>query len=111
MTDADDIVDVTLDGDRDCGARARRRRSGVFIATSTRTAHDIHAIVHTHAPFATTLACLDRGIPAFHYMVAVAGGTDIRCAPLRDVRHAGAFRLRRGRDGRAQGVPDVAITA
>jgi L-fuculose-phosphate aldolase len=39
------------------------------------------AIVHAHAMFATTLACLDRGVPAFHYMIAVAGGTDIRCAP------------------------------
>ena len=42
---------------------------------------DLHAIVHTHSPFATSLACLDRGIPAFHYMVAIAGGNDIRCAP------------------------------
>jgi L-fuculose-phosphate aldolase len=42
---------------------------------------EVGAIVHTHAPFATTLACLDRGIPAFHYMVAVSGGMDIRCAP------------------------------
>jgi L-fuculose-phosphate aldolase len=42
---------------------------------------DAGAIVHTHAPFATTLACLGRGIPAFHYMVAQAGGADIRCAP------------------------------
>ena len=41
---------------------------------------DVHAIVHTHSPFATALACLDRGIPAFHYMVALAGGNDIRCA-------------------------------
>lgn len=41
---------------------------------------DVDAIVHAHAPFATTLACLDRGIPAFHYMIAVAGGSDIRCA-------------------------------
>jgi L-fuculose-phosphate aldolase len=39
------------------------------------------AIVHTHGVYATTLACLDRGIPAFHYMVAAAGGIDIRCAP------------------------------
>ena len=39
------------------------------------------AIVHAHPPFATALACLDRGIPPFHYMVAVAGGDDIRCAP------------------------------
>ncbi len=42
---------------------------------------DVHAIVHTHATFATTLACMDRAIPPFHYMVAAAGGMDIRCAP------------------------------
>lgn len=42
---------------------------------------DVSAIVHTHATFATTLACMSRPIPAFHYMVAVAGGDDIRCAP------------------------------
>jgi len=42
---------------------------------------DIDAVVHTHATRATALACLEKGIPAFHYMVAVAGGADIRCAP------------------------------
>jgi L-fuculose-phosphate aldolase len=42
---------------------------------------DAGAVVHAHSPFATTLACLGRGIPAFHYMVAMAGGKDIRCAP------------------------------
>jgi L-fuculose-phosphate aldolase len=45
-----------------------------------RTRADANAIVHAHAPFATTLACHGRSIPAFHYMVAVAGGRDIRCA-------------------------------
>jgi len=39
------------------------------------------AVVHAHSMFSTTLSCLDRRIPAFHYMVAVAGGPDIRCAP------------------------------
>jgi L-ribulose-5-phosphate 4-epimerase len=39
------------------------------------------AIIHTHAPYCTTLAVMGLSIPAFHYMVAVAGGTDIRCAP------------------------------
>jgi L-fuculose-phosphate aldolase len=39
------------------------------------------AIVHAHPRHATALACAGRGIAAFHYMVAVAGGTDIRCAP------------------------------
>jgi len=42
---------------------------------------DVHAIVHTHAAYCTTLACMSREIPAFHYMVAVAGGDNIRCAP------------------------------
>ena len=38
------------------------------------------AIVHAHSPFAVALACLRRDIPAFHYMVAMAGGVYIRCA-------------------------------
>ncbi|HEX8010053.1 MAG TPA: class II aldolase/adducin family protein [Casimicrobiaceae bacterium] len=42
---------------------------------------EVAGVVHAHSPFATTLACLGRGIPAFHYMIAVAGGNDIRCAP------------------------------
>jgi L-fuculose-phosphate aldolase len=41
---------------------------------------EVGAVVHAHSPFATTLACLGRGVPAFHYMVAIAGGCDIRCA-------------------------------
>ena len=42
---------------------------------------DVGAIVHTHSRFATAFACLHREIPAFHYMVAIAGGDNIRCAP------------------------------
>ncbi len=42
---------------------------------------DIGAVVHTHAPHATAIACLREGLPAFHYMIAVAGGDSIRCAP------------------------------
>ena len=38
------------------------------------------AVLHAHANHCTALACLRRPIPAFHYMVAVAGGSDIRCA-------------------------------
>jgi L-fuculose-phosphate aldolase len=42
---------------------------------------DVGAIVHTHSRNATALACTGRGIPAFHYMVARAGGAEISCAP------------------------------
>ena len=42
---------------------------------------EINAVIHTHSMFATTLACLQREIPPFHYMIAVAGGDTIRCVP------------------------------
>jgi L-fuculose-phosphate aldolase len=41
---------------------------------------EVHAVVHAHSPHAVSLSCLRRGIPSFHYMVAAAGGRDIRCA-------------------------------
>ncbi len=42
---------------------------------------EIEVVIHTHSTFATTLACLGREVPAFHYMIAAAGGDSIRCAP------------------------------
>lgn len=42
---------------------------------------DAHAVVHCHSPAATALAVLGKAIPAFHYMIAIAGGVDVRCAP------------------------------
>jgi L-fuculose-phosphate aldolase len=41
---------------------------------------EVSVVLHAHSPFATSLACLREGIPAFHYMVAAAGGDDIRCS-------------------------------
>jgi len=42
---------------------------------------EVGAVIHMHSTFATSLACLRRDIPPFHYMIAVAGGSNIRCAP------------------------------
>ena len=76
---ADDIVAMGSDG---CHASSRRPSSEWRFHRDIYAArNDAKAIVHTHSPFATTLACLDHGIPAFHYMIAVAGGHDIRCSP------------------------------
>src|SRR5512135_733371 len=78
-TGPEDIVIVREDGSA-TGKRVPssewRFHRAIYVARP-----EVQAIVHAHSPFATTLACLDRGIPAFHYMVAVAGGSDIRCAP------------------------------
>jgi L-fuculose-phosphate aldolase len=69
----------------DLGGRwfGRRRPSSEwrFHRDIFRSRDEVAAVVHTHSPKATSLACTGRGIPAFHYMVAVAGGPDIRCAP------------------------------
>src|SRR6516225_1376131 len=75
----DDVPLMDLDG-RWFG---RRRPSSEwrFHRDILRSRRDAGAVVHTHSPRATALACTGRGIPAFHYMVAVAGGRDIRCAP------------------------------
>ena len=76
-----DLVHVAMDGH----PTGRREPSSEW-----RFHRDIYArrpeagaVVHTHSAFATTLACLGRPIPAFHYEVAFAGGNDIRCAPYR----------------------------
>lgn len=42
---------------------------------------EVGAIVHTHSIYATTLAIARKPIPACHYMVAIFGGNDVRCAP------------------------------
>jgi L-fuculose-phosphate aldolase len=73
------IVAMTLTGESRGALRPSsewRFHRDIYVARP-----DAQAIVHTHAPFATSLACMHRGIPAFHYMVAVAGGKDVRCAP------------------------------
>ena len=80
-----DLVFLPL---RDDGAADEHAQGPHAPSSEWRFHHDIYrarpefgAIVHTHSPHATALACLGEGIPAFHYMVAAAGGADIRCAP------------------------------
>ncbi|HUY83296.1 MAG TPA: class II aldolase/adducin family protein [Steroidobacteraceae bacterium] len=78
---AADVALVDIDG----GWSGRRRPSSEWRIHRDlyRARAEIGAIVHTHSREATALACTGRGIPAFHYMVAVAGGADVRCAPYR----------------------------
>jgi len=75
---ASDIVLVDLDGNT---------RDRLEPSSEWRMHRDIYtdrpeagAVLHAHSTFATALSCLRLGIPAFHYMIAVAGGSDIRCA-------------------------------
>lgn len=76
--ETDDIVSMDLDGK----PRGTRKPSSEwrFHAAIYRHRPEANAILHAHPVHCSALACLDKGIPAFHYMVAAAGGKDIRCA-------------------------------
>jgi L-fuculose-phosphate aldolase len=76
---ADDVPLMDLDGH--WFGRRRPSSEWRFHRDIFKSRLDVGAIVHTHSPRATALACTGRGIPVFHYMVAIAGGRDIRCAP------------------------------
>lgn len=78
MTPADIVA---LDWDGNPTGPRRPSSEWRFHLDIVKARPDAGAVLHTHSMFATTLACLGRGIPAFHYMVAVAGGADIRCSP------------------------------
>ena len=44
------------------------------------TRSDVNAIVHTHSPYASAISVLRKNIPAFHYMIALFGGSEVRCS-------------------------------
>ena len=75
-----DIVFVGTDGAVAAGAR-KPSSEWRFHLSAYAARPDGHAIVHTHSLHATVIACAGRPIPAFHYMVAIAGGKDIPCVP------------------------------
>lgn len=75
---AADMVRMEMDG-TPSGARAPssewRFHRDLYLARP-----EAGAILHSHAPFATALACQRREIPPFHYMIARFGGSTVRCA-------------------------------
>ena len=74
-----DIVFVTLKGkyDKKKGIPSSEWRFHQDIYLNKK---DAKAIVHAHSTCATAISTHGKTIPAFHYMVAMAGGNDIKCA-------------------------------
>ena len=75
----EDIVEIDLQGQVRSGA-GKPSSEWPFHTSIYRARADAQAVVHTHSPKATSLSCARRGLPAFHYMIALAGGADVRCA-------------------------------
>ena len=74
-----DLVELAADGALLHGARRPssewRLHAAIYAARP-----EAAAVVHTHSPMATALSCARESIPPFHYMIALAGGHDVRCA-------------------------------
>jgi L-fuculose-phosphate aldolase len=75
----DDIVEMTLDG----GSQGKHKPSSEwrFHCDIMRSRPDVTAIVHAHPVYSTAVSIMELDIPPLHYMVAVAGGNNIRCSP------------------------------
>ncbi len=73
-----DIVHVAPDGT--CSGPRRPSSELPFHLAILHARPDLRAIIHTHSTHATAVSCLRRSIPALHYLVALFGGHDIRCA-------------------------------
>ncbi len=81
---ADSMVHMQFDGSFALQAESTAKKPSSewrFHRDILESRPDINAVIHTHSMFATTLACLHKDIPPFHYMIAVGGGDTIKCAP------------------------------
>lgn len=79
--ESDDLVAIDFNGSLSAESRRGPSSEWRLHADVLAARPELQAVLHCHPIHGTALACHDRGIPPFHYMTAVAGGDDIRCAP------------------------------
>jgi L-fuculose-phosphate aldolase len=75
---AEDVVEIDLDGHHLAGELAPTSELDLHLGVYRR--YDAGAVVHTHAPVATALACVIDELPCIHYEMLALGGS-IRVAP------------------------------
>ncbi len=85
---SDDLIAIDLNGENLYKNITYKKEEGnkpssewKLHADILKTRPEINAILHCHSIHATAIACHGKGIPSFHYMTAIAGGSDIKCAP------------------------------
>jgi L-fuculose-phosphate aldolase len=74
----DEVAVVDLDGEQVDGDLVPTSELGLHLGVYRR--YDAGAVVHTHAPFATAVACVVDELPVVHYQMLALGGT-VRVAP------------------------------
>ena len=75
----DDIVFESLDGKFE-ETKNKPSSEWRFHKDIYSSKNEANAIVHAHSTHATAVSAHNKDVPAFHYMVALAGGNDLKCA-------------------------------
>lgn len=75
----EDVVIITLDMKIIEGTKKPSSEKAMHIIL-LRERDDMRSIIHTHSPYASAYSCLRTTLPAVHYLVALGGGTNVRCA-------------------------------
>lgn len=79
-TKPEDVVVMDLNGNKIEGDRKPSSEYDLH-RIFYRNRDDVFAVVHTHSTYATTFACMNRSIPAVHYLIGFSGGSEVKCAP------------------------------
>ncbi|MDO5725599.1 MAG: L-fuculose-phosphate aldolase [Tissierellia bacterium] len=75
----EDIVVMDLDGNIISGDKKPSSEHEMH-SIVYKTRDDIDAVIHTHTIHCAAVSCMNVDLPAVHYMIAVAGGKNVRCA-------------------------------
>ena len=76
----EDIVVLDLEGKVVEGARKPSSEWQMHLINYQRRGDEIRAVVHAHSTFSSILATCRKPLPATNYMIAIAGGGDVRCS-------------------------------
>jgi len=74
------IVELNMEGEKITVSDFNASSEWLFHKDLYLANENINAVIHSHAPYATSVSTLKKDLTPFHYMIAVAGGKDIRCA-------------------------------
>ncbi len=76
---APDMI-VAMDLDGNWSGKVKPSSEWALHSALYRRRPEIRAVVHAHPDHCVALSCARIGLPAFHYMIALCGGADVRCA-------------------------------
>jgi L-fuculose-phosphate aldolase len=80
----EDIVFLSLNEEKDIVSWSNTRKNPSsewrFHQDIYKNKWEANAVVHAHSPNATAVSTHGKSIPPFHYMIALAGGEDIKCS-------------------------------